>query len=424
MMSNQTAHTPLPTWTDTINAYLPVDFPSTNSSLSYRVATHAVSTDLQCQALAEAGRSAYNMTWSDNGHSIDLSVSLPGPNSGPVVCEGIQDDYIVTRSAKLGIWTYPGRNAMEIGVQLTSPNNSEADVFCRQHVLAGWIRADFTVDQPVRPELNWPSDAMTMSNITSNMMLCTPKLMRGDATVEVDNHGRVSRLVDSELRQDDSTAAQALLAQASRFLVDVGCIWHSDSFPSDFTSYLLERTTGNNSFLDAAAPPPEVGSMAAPFVALYNNLFTTLVGTNMDFIFDSTTATSAIEVQGSILSPETRIFVSLPAFVVSISILSLYVITSTWIYARRPWRILPRLPTTIASIIAYFAASNALRDMGLANRDKIAPWRSWRWGYGVFVGTDGKAHVGIERAPLLMVVGKHGVGGTFHGPSASSGVSA
>jgi len=163
--------------------------------------------------------------------------------------------------------------------------------------------------------------------------------------------------------------------------------------------------------------------MSPPFVALYNSLFVTLVGTNMDFIFQDTT-TAKRTVQGSTLSPETRVFVSLPAFVVSITILSLYVITSTWIYARRPWRILPRLPTTTASIIAYFAASNALREMNLAQKDESAPWRGWRWGYGVFVGTDGKAHVGIERSPLLMVVGKHGVGRTFDESSGSSIMSA
>lgn len=419
MMSNQTAHTPLPKWTDALNAYLPVDFPSSNSSLSYRVTTHAVGTDLQCQALSEAGTSAYNMTWSDNGHSLDLSVSLPGPNASPVVCTGIQDNNISTRNTELGIWTYPGRNAMEIGVQLTSPNDTEADVFCRQHLVASWIRADFIVNEPPRQDPLWGTDAMTMSNITNTMMLCMPRLMRGEATVEVDHYGQVSRLVDTALQRDDSPAAQALLAQASRFLVDVGGVWHSDSFPSDFTNYLLEQTMDSNTFLDATAPAPGISAMKPPFVALYNSLFATLVGTNMDFIFDKATA-GTDKVQGSILSPETRIFVSLPAFVVSIAILSLYIITSTWIYARRPWRILPRLPTTTASIIAYFAASNALREMSSAHKEEDAPWRRWRWGYGVFVGTDGKAHVGIERSPLLMLVGKHGVGRTFDDSSTSS----
>jgi len=182
MMSNQTAHTPLPRWTDGINAYLPVDLPSSNSSLSYRISTHAVSADLQCHALSPTGPSAYNMTWSDHGHSIDLSVSVPKPGTSRAVCTDIQDNYNPTRNAGMGIYTQQGRNAMEIGVLLTSRNDTEADIFCRQHVLAGWVRADFTADQPPRPESNWPYDVMTMSNITSTMMLCTPKLMRGDAT--------------------------------------------------------------------------------------------------------------------------------------------------------------------------------------------------------------------------------------------------
>lgn len=418
-MSNQTAHTPLPKWTDGINAYLPVDIASANSSLSYSVSTQAIGTDLQCQALSEIGASSYNLTWSDNGHAIDLSVNVPLPDASSVVCDGIKDNFIQTRNTQLSMWTNAGLNAMEIGVQLTSENGTEADIFCRQHVLAGWIRAEFIVDQPPREDSVWQGNAMTMNNVSSSIMLCKPTILRGNANVEVDSKGQVKRLIDSNLQKDDSPAASALVAQANRFLVDIGGTWHEDSFPSDFTSYLIEQRTGNNGFLDSEKTVPEVSAMAPPFVKLYSSMFATLVGTNLHYIFENATATTA-KARGDILSPRTRIFVSVPAFVVSITILSLYIITSIWIYARRPWRILPRLPTTIASIIAYFAPSNALREMSIARADACETWREWKWGYGVFVGTDGKAHVGIEREPLLMLVGKHGIGGTFDGASTSS----
>jgi hypothetical protein len=78
--------------------------------------------------------------------------------------------------------------------------------------------------------------------------------------------------------------------------------------------------------------------------------------------------------------------------------MSLYIIVTVWLYLQRPWNKLPRLPTTIASIIAYFAASNALREMAIQGDsvESESERKNWRWGYGTFVGPDGKSHVGIE----------------------------
>lgn len=163
----------------------------------------------------------------------------------------------------------------------------------------------------------------------------------------------------------------------------------------------MTQANDSVSFLDAALPPPSYEDAAFNFEPLYSKLFAILVANNLPFIFEPAEANA--EVEGSITSPETRIFVSLPAFIVSIAILCPYVLVTIWLYLRRSWDVLPRLPKSIASTIAYFAASNAVAQMSLQeNKDKSFDRKDWRWGYGNFVGSDGKQHVGVECEEWLL----------------------
>jgi hypothetical protein len=124
---------------------------------------------------------------------------------------------------------------------------------------------------------------------------------------------------------------------------------------------------------------------------------------NFPYIFEPAEADA--EVEGTITALETRIFISLSAYIVSIAILCQYVLVTLWFYLQRPWNGLPRLPKSIASVIVYFAASNALEQMPSANKDRDgdAPDESeFTWGYGTFIGPDGEKHVGIEREEWLI----------------------
>ena len=70
------------------------------------------------------------------------------------------------------------------------------------------------------------------------------------------------------------------------------------------------------------------------------------------------------------------------------------------------------MPTTIASQIAFFAASHALEDlkgtsaMTTQGRNRYVESLGSRYGFGRFLGTDGKTHVGIEREPFVQPLKK------------------
>jgi hypothetical protein len=74
-------------------------------------------------------------------------------------------------------------------------------------------------------------------------------------------------------------------------------------------------------------------------------------------------------------------------------------------YIWRPPRFLLRMPTSIASQLAYFASSSILDDVGLLQMKGLSPKeislelerKGDTYGYGEFIGTDHKAHQGIEK---------------------------
>ena len=71
------------------------------------------------------------------------------------------------------------------------------------------------------------------------------------------------------------------------------------------------------------------------------------------------------------------------------------------------WRIskpfLPRMPINIASQIAFFAGNHVMNDVQNAGGDfRELDRRGYRYGYGRYIGKDGKVHLGVEREPYVI----------------------
>jgi len=94
-------------------------------------------------------------------------------------------------------------------------------------------------------------------------------------------------------------------------------------------------------------------------------------------------------------------------FYIAVVILGFQLIAGAIIFAWMPRRFLPRFPYNLASEISFFYASRALSDVaGTANmssamRSRHLKGLGWTYGYGKFMGSDRKSHVGIERMNLI-----------------------
>lgn len=389
-ITNLTAGTPLPAWTDEKFFYVPFQDTHNTSSVLFRARTPAVSASLDCYPIYQRF-SGKSMTW-------DMAAGSPSCNLTSL------PTYDLPQSVSSHL-----PEAIEYMNFISSASDNNAPPDCDLTVVAGWGR----------------SSTRSTQALNASWIACQPQLRIELREVTVDYQGLVqsSTPVEDNVERDNHVLRDSSNAIIDAFhtLLEGSNIpqyphdgstysFHNDSYPSDFYNYLIAQTLNSSATLDPLVPPPSFNTTAPIMEALYTRVFAIVLGTHVDTVLQPTDR--KIVAAGSILSPEIRIFVSTPMFILSIAILSTYILFTVTLYIRRPWKILPRLPTTIISQIPYFAASHTLQDhsimSGTSEKDKSsnAPGTRQRYGFGRFIGTDGKAHIGIEREPLVQILSK------------------
>ena len=413
-MSNITAGTDLPPWVDEQWAYLPVDFPVIEGASAYKVSTYGFGTAYNCERL-NSGVMTYRTFSQDIGDltaQITLTVPMTSANGSIQACVAFGDEFAGATKESLRFNPPPssGRYALELGVTLTG------DVACEQHIVAGWLRADFedlarkdwiqmwnastTTDEDGTTYELSPAGYYKIRELRNETLLidCKPDLLQVEANIEVTGDGQVIRSVPGEPKPLDN---EAFTRQVNHFVSDNGAAWHTNVTALDFVNYLMAQSSHSDRFIDPSEPIPTFEDASSQFQAMNRRLATILIAQNFPLLFKP--AADDFNTAGSTLVSKTRIFVSLPAFVVSVAILGPYILVTIWLYARRPGNFLPRLPTTLASVMAYVAPSNALKHMSVYDgEDDRVESRRWRWGYGSYIGPDGNNHVGVEREEWLL----------------------
>ncbi|KAF2437075.1 hypothetical protein EJ08DRAFT_623554 [Tothia fuscella] len=418
--SNQTAHTPLPPWTDDKVFYLPFSarLPTRNETWSYRATTLAIGAQLKCKPLSTASNFVVTGTqfstggFSDISSSGNLTVSLRQnqteincvPRSTAQENKGSQVSFVGDRPT--------GTCGYEFTYALDGSKESSAveAAFCREHIAAGWIRG--LLENGTALPGTEQSDLLPNNVISyqSTVIVCRGEIVTGIADATVDDKGYVkianlTRPLESATADLFTTTASDVLGQAHQFILNRGVTWHNDSFPSDFGNYLMGQTINSSRLIDPGLAPPAFNEVERPLIDLYTKLFAIWVSRNPDQLF--VRASPQAEFTGFVIQPKIRIFMSKVMLIIAETILAMYIIVTLALYIRRPWKILCRLPTSTASIVAFFAASNAVDDfkesVGLTRRGRREYLDSLgrRYGFGTFVGTDAVVHVGIEKHPFL-----------------------
>ena len=164
--------------------------------------------------------------------------------------------------------------------------------------------------------------------------------------------------------------------------------------------------------IDPTQPLPTFDDVLGPLDKAYSNLFAIWLGTNKDKLLVPGEEADQSSIEAWRLELEQRLFLSTPMFAISEAILCTYALVAIIVYMRRPGQYLARLPTSIASVVALFAASSAVHDMkDTSHLDKKGRARHLedldsRYGYGSFVGGDGRVHIGIEKTPFVRLRSK------------------
>jgi hypothetical protein len=422
--SNYTRGTPLPAWTDSTMLYLPLFGEGSNNSFgnannsNYEAVTKAFGAELDCTELAfsddfEAAfivdkigviptiRASINVTIFSDSRKVRCSSNIP-VQPGPI------------REHSICV-TGPG--SLELIAQLSPRENATREEIetCMQPIILAWIR-DPRGSCPIGRDLQ-----LTKKN--SLFIQCQPRLMTGSAKVRVDRGGRLQHPAE-DINIDQNTGESGLaelfnndpinlLSQSNSYLFKTSDVtWHNDTFADDFINYFMRRAGNSSRLIDPNESVPSFQDVLSPLKKAYSNLFAIWLGINKENLLVRRESNNANTVEAWRVEPEKRLFLSTPMFLISEAILCTYAIVAILVYLRRPGQYLARLPTSIAAVVALFAASAAVQDMKdtshLDEKGRASHLKEVdaRYGYGSFVGGDGRVHIGVDKSPFVRVRAK------------------
>jgi len=417
--SNYTSHTQLPAWTDDRMLYLPFFSTAANTStddIEYQARTQAYGAELDCEELSFGINYYANLAktpYDDTNMYLNVSVSS---GSTTVNCSGensLRPGPLID-ALTAGLACSKGLSAAEFITQLAAGVNAtqeEKDI-CTMSVVFGWIRVPDGSCGGIRDR------DLDASN--SLFVRCRPRLVAGRADVVVNAKGQLVRKPqvarmdpydnDDELKQHFSNDPMNLLSQSNLYLFPITySVLHNDTFASDTMNHFVIRESNNKRLVDPNQSVPSFEDVNRNLTATHSRLFAIWLGANKENLLVSAQGKGLPILSGWTIEISQRLFLSTIMFAIAEGIICTYAIVAILVYLRRPGKYLARLPTCIASIIALFAASAAIQDMTQTSRyDKKERGEHLerlgsRYGYGSYVGSDGRVHIGIEKAPFVRI---------------------
>ncbi|KAF3022980.1 hypothetical protein E8E14_009900 [Neopestalotiopsis sp. 37M] len=400
VLTNLSAHTSLPPWTTPEAYFLPfadISNSSTTTDLQ-RMNTTGIVYEPRCSTVGTDDTSsddyihfAYNNTHSQlylnhvfqNGSSIRCGVSSGTFLQTDISAVNITGNKDRPRGSSSNEIYSMMQTLSEDGASTT-----DGDEFCSGTALVGWVRANAT------------TSGVLLDEPESKFIMCTPTMSYAPYQVTVDSNGYV---LDSQ-RVGDLVDIQPIFGNRTwslffYFFYDTVWgenNWHNTTVANDWMNSLLEYSLNDTTHIDPNQPLMDTNILLPAVESVMREGIAALFGINPAF-WKATGPDEAL-VGGIIIRSETRIFMSEAAFIVSESILVIYIIVAILVYIRGLGVALPRLPTTIGSVVAYVAGSRAVRlynkDHTNAAEKRKHDKRAYR--YGTYVGRDGKMHVGIE----------------------------
>ena len=408
-LANLRGDAPLPPWVDHNFFYLPFNLSNSGQTFEkqlqingYSALTRGFGVDLNCeQIFQEGGNDTLVFRPKNNGSDEEFSMVHKLANGDSVTC--VSSVRAVQEDLQSDHWA-DDACAFEIVAPLELLNTSLPDNgYCSSVMVAGWAR--------IGPAKIETEHATTSTNATDGrsldtaFMRCLPVFKTALFNVTVDTTERIITSTresefDTDLRPyGTESSISMLMSQTSSMLgpsTEYVTRWHNDSFAIDWFNSLLKIKLNTSDLVNPTMPVPDIPTIIPHFADIYRQLAAVLYSFDT-VLFEKSQANNTIPVL--MHTKQSRIFMTPTMFYISVIILGLQLFTLVAYYVKRPRRFLPRMPLSIASIIAYVSASHATQDYGDQSGGNIS---DTRYGYGRFKGIDGQIHVGIEREPLVV----------------------
>ncbi|PHH90666.1 hypothetical protein CDD83_2993 [Cordyceps sp. RAO-2017] len=367
---------PLPPWASPAYFFHPYEVAAPKAEGVYTLQTQGFGADLDCTPMV-----ARSQPFSSDALST-AEYEAPNCSSGladPIGVASLQSRFwwLASGIKQPGPFAFDIRSSFEL-------NSIKEGNECQSAFILGWGR--------VLP----PTD----NNATFDLSIAACRPIVGTAlfNVTVDVEGnvisylRTSDAVSGEV-SNKTTLLHSLLNDQITLLTGIKAVTPTDTEPGSWLSFLQICLTGSPDFLDPGKPIPDPVQMISTVRNIFRLTFALGLSLGRNNLFENTT--SANVVAGTRSSQETKIFFNSLALGLSLVILSIDVVIAIFIYTCGTISVLPRLPTSLGSIIAYIAPSSI--TFVPVDKNKTVS-------FGRFVGVGGSAHIGIEVDPLVIPI--------------------
>ncbi|KAL8801402.1 MAG: hypothetical protein Q9182_004466 [Xanthomendoza sp. 2 TL-2023] len=407
----------LPPWTSPETFFVPIDL---NNSLGsdpvnqYRVTTQGFGVQPVCEpskfndtAFITGPSSLFNFTQrTSSGRDVTcVSETLP-PAGG-------QSKSVVALEVFTQLQPIDDDDALNTAANDNDTARMERQLACNSILVAGFLRANLTVPydavkmESLDPHYDEYAVIRQVKLLSSVWMVCRLHILTAPYNLTVDQSGHVISFVATgpyakNLSSFFPNGSQPIsLTNASSFMftggADTDPYWHNDTFVDTWFAYFVKHLSNSTTFVDPAQPVPAFSDVVPHVENICIRLFAIMVDLNQHWLAE---AMANSTVPGVIIIPSQRVYVSNSMFIITITLLTLNIGIAILYWTRRPRKMFPAMPYTIASILDMVHASGLAAEVGA-----LQSWRKeWRFGYGKFVGTDGRPHVGIERRPFVVPI--------------------
>ncbi|PHH62726.1 hypothetical protein CDD81_6714 [Ophiocordyceps australis] len=250
-----------------------------------------------------------------------------------------------------------------------------------------------------------PAQQLGAAAINHGAVCCRPVLETAMFNVTIDSLGYIksaNRTTALEYRIGSTADDEANMHTVLRFFINYA-LPHAPvyndfylSCPSELFALLL----GGRDFLTSRHPLPDAMTLIPLIEDFYYQYFALFLWRQQD-IFQQDRAGNAI--QGSRLEPERRIFMDRYALGIVFTILLIDIVVAIVFYSSiSAIRILPFMPSSIGSLMAYIAPSRLVARWRWRSIDENTAIRFGRYYHDV--GLDGRRHIGLEMDQYVMPV--------------------
>ncbi|UZP42076.1 hypothetical protein NXS19_009892 [Fusarium pseudograminearum] len=280
-----------------------------------------------------------------------------------------------------------GLSAIELSGTIGSRSGPQP---CGRSLILGWGR------MPTAEDVN--------STLDFSFMKCRPVFETAmfNLTVDMEGHvisyNRTSEL-EATLDNPDSEAQSDIIFQVTnQYWNNPRLQFHNDTTIRDWMSYLIMASTnGSRAIVDPKSPVPDPKNLLPYVEDIYRRVFAIMLSLN-EQLFDHSQEEKPTAVTRK--TQEIRIFMEDASFIITMTILAINTCVALLFYSRAVPSVLPRMPTTIGSVLAYVASSRLVSPAF-----NLTPGNSTRtFSFGRYIGRDKDVHIGIEMDPHVVPV--------------------